>query len=149
MHPPPISIDGTSSYELDYWKGMSQKKNAFSKKGTDLGVIQDVHRLAGKIGKPKKDHSQLLQVTIDTNNSLFGDNTRLPMNQSLLRQRSISSMMKHSRMDTASNPSNAFRGASREPDSRQLSPRSIRGLSPINREIKASSVLMNYSSEGA
>jgi len=36
VQPPDIAIDGTGSYELSYWKNMSQFPNAFSKKSSDL-----------------------------------------------------------------------------------------------------------------
>ena len=52
---------------------MSQKPNkAFSKKSSELSVVGgDVARLREAIGRPKKDHSKLLQDTLAQNSSIF------------------------------------------------------------------------------
>ena len=45
VHPPDIKIDGTSNYELDYWKNLSQTPMPYGKKSSDLAVVGDVQRL--------------------------------------------------------------------------------------------------------
>ena len=81
---------------------MSQMpNNPFGKKNSELSIVGDVARLRNGIGRPEKDHSKLLKETLEHNDSLFrsvisSEHQQLePISEtkSLLRQRSISSML--------------------------------------------------------
>ena len=71
MQPPDITIEGASSFELDYWKNMAQKRNPFGKKNSDLSVMLDVKRLREVIGRPEVDHSTMLKDIIESNSKIF------------------------------------------------------------------------------
>lgn len=76
-----------------------------------MSIVGDVARLRDVIGRPEKDHSKLLKETLEHNNSLFlshqGDNS----SKSLLRQRSISSMLQNPKMDLSRLGSRRMTGA--------------------------------------
>ena len=114
VHPPDIIIDGTSGCELEFLKNLAQQKNPYGKKESDLRVVGDVSRLCQQFGRPVRDHSSILQETIDMNSSMVGSNGSRE-NLSSLRQRSISSLLKNS-------SANVSRKATRKGSSRNFSP---------------------------
>ena len=98
MQPPDITVEGASSFELDYWKNMAQKRNPFGKKNSDLSVMLDVKRLREVIGRPEVDHSTMLKDIIESNSKIFASHKATKIaDYSTLRERSISALLKHSR----------------------------------------------------
>ena len=106
VQPPDIQIAGNSNYEVDYLQSMSKSKNVYCKKPTDLTVVHDVlpNRLA--IGRPENDVTSALADSIERNTSLFASKIETKgsdsVARSLLRQRSIRSMIKNSSRAIAS-----------------------------------------------
>ena len=88
-----------------------QKPNVYSKKSGELAIISDATRLRMAIGRPPQDHSKRFKETMDRSTSMFQSQALdgETEERSLLRHRSISSLLKNQNMTENSSKFNSRR----------------------------------------
>ena len=145
VQPPDIKIDGVSGFELDYLKNLVQKQNPYGKKSGELAIVPDVNRLRKAIGRSPKDHSKIFRETLENNTSALLSAQDESEERSLLRHRSISSLLRNQARTENVSKLQSRRQSSKLRELIKKSTDLAKKSSRYSRENKARSVLTNYS----
>ena len=106
-----MPVDGNCNYEVNHLKNIANVSNFYGKKTSEMLTMNNTRAVRQVIGRPENDVKSMLADSVERNTTLFhsqldGDDAR-----SLLRQKSISSMMKinHARANQKSRQESAYK----------------------------------------
>ena len=145
-----MPVDGNCNYEVNHLKNMTNNANIYGKKQTEVITMNNTRAVRQIIGRPENDIKTMLADSVERNTSLFHSQLDGNDARSLLRQRSIKSMIKINHERSLANKSRQDSSyKNQRPDMMLKSSSSVvcidspLTMSPANARAKASSVLEN------
>ena len=90
-----MPIDGNCSYEVNHLKNLANVSNFYGKKTSEMVTMNNMRPVRQVMGRPERDVKSLLGDSVERNTTLFKSQLDGDDAKSLLRQKSISSMLKN------------------------------------------------------